>query len=445
MAAAPEQENLMFTETTDGLALPYTDEPITFPLLLALGLKTETITTLNLPPIPATDLAILMPLIHKRMPFLEELSIACDNPFPFDPLCSPGKFPLLASHFPSLKTLRVSGLAVSMASNFIPTLRHLELKDYTGEECYLLLPEFMAAMEGCLELETLEIRNYGRIFSTDTERPERPAILRSLRKLVIEDSPAVLSLLTTFLYVPPTADVHLIVDMADTSREYDYDFGDTFAYVLPDDTRTLPLLPEITAIEVNLIENTYQFVGETPLHNKLIIDIDMDAVIKESSPTKRAELFDSTVRNLGLALHDSPVMVASLTGDLSGVTRESWHRGLRGLPRLMKLQVVDTGTNGGDGMRAFFEALASPLEATDEKQKIVCLSLDAVAVRGATYSRSLMEEIGKCLRRRAEEGVEVQSLWVELRSEDALDRAELAKVQTEFSEFVDACFVGVPE
>ncbi|KAI0658515.1 hypothetical protein C8Q70DRAFT_916992 [Cubamyces menziesii] len=436
----------MFTKTLDGLDLPYTDDHITFPILLALGLKLETVTTLNIPPIPSDELGILIPLVAKRMPFLEELGIACDNPYPFDPLCSPDKYPLLASYFPSLKTLRVSGLAVTMSSNFVSTLRHLELKNFTCVERCLLLTDFMAAMESCPELETLEIRNYGRAFSTDTEQPERPAILRNLRKLVIEDSPPVLSLLTTFLYTPPTANVHLIVDMKDSSREHDYDFGDTFACVLPDDTATLPLLQEITAIEVNLTENTYQLVGETPLHNKLIIDIDMDAAIKEGPPAKRAELFDSTIRNLSLALYDSPVMVASLTGDFSSTTPESWHRGLGGLAVLMKLQIVDTSTSdGGDGVRAFFEALAFQPGPTDERQMTACPSLEVLAVRGARYSRSLMEEIGKSLRRRAEDGMKVQSLWVELRPDDALDRTELAKSRSELSELVDACYIDVPE
>ncbi|KAI0329560.1 hypothetical protein GY45DRAFT_1324849 [Cubamyces sp. BRFM 1775] len=444
MAVAPQQEKPMFAKALNGLALPYTDEPITWGRMTALELQAESITTLNLPPLAPADIALLAPLLDKRMPFLEELSITYDNPCPFDPSYLPPKFYLSSRRFPYLRTLRIRGIVIDMAEEeFFRKLRHLELRDYANDERCLPFTEFMHAMDGCHELETLEIRNYGRIFDTDTEEPEQPAVLRSLRKLVIEDTPPVLALLIKYLSIPQTANVHLIVDMSETSREYDNDFGDTFAYVLSDDTHTLSFLPEITAIEVNLIGNTYQFVGETPLHNKLVIDIDMDAVIKQGSPTKRAELFDSTVRNLGLALHESTVMIASLKGDLSGVTRESWHRGLRGLRSLMKVEIVDTSTDGdGDGVRAFFEALVSPLEPADGCQKMVCTSLESIAVGGATYSRALMEAIGKYLHQRAEGGAKLRSLWVELRPDDTIDRIEFSHFFVEYFALADVFYIG---
>ncbi|KAI0371599.1 hypothetical protein BV20DRAFT_184882 [Pilatotrama ljubarskyi] len=402
----------------------------------------------------ASDYPRLSSLLSKRMPFLEELNIAFRHPisevlfFPFMPSSD-----LQLSLYPSLRTLRLDGVCFNLPLPASPSLRRLSLKNYTGSERGVLFLQFMAALESCTQLEELEIHNYVLMFSTDTEPPRRPAILQRLKKLVIAEAPIVTSLLLENLYVPATADVHILPSIL---ADYQEDFGTWFAAILPEDTRTLPILKEIMGLEVKLVENTFLLIGETPRYNKLTLEINLDFELAVGILADRDALFESTMRSIGLVVYDAPVMIASFQGNLINVSEDTWAAALAPLTALVKLSVDDTGPRTA-GAITLFKALATPVGRFTKDEVTLCRSLDTIYVRGAACESELLCQIDKFLIARQTIEPKIHSLRVELKPHSEFSRAQLdsdwsekklptlAEFQAKFAKALDSCFVDIVE
>ncbi|KAI0355353.1 hypothetical protein OH77DRAFT_319512 [Trametes cingulata] len=390
-----------------------------------------------------TDCQRLSSLLSKRMPFLEELSITFNHHVAdqFISFFMP-TLDLQLSLYPSLRKLRLVGVSINVSLLASQSLRHLCLQNHTGPDGSVLFTQFMATVEAFPQLEELEIRDFGRILSTDCERPRRAAMLPRLKKFTIEEPPIITSLILENFYLPATADVHILSDVL---LQPEPDFGHTFAVLMPEDTRTLPILKELRKLEVKNVNNTFFLIGETPLRNKLTLEVNLDLEFLLGSMSDHVVLYESMMRNIGLVFYDSPILVASFAGDLSGVTKNTWSHALAPLTLLTELTVEDTSPDSA-GTTALFDALATKEGRFTQANTPVtlCPSLDAVHVRGATYEQELLEQISHFLvERKDTQWMELCTVRPRCHGDGVIESTTLAKYQAEFGRFVQACSMDV--
>ncbi|KAH9854996.1 hypothetical protein C2E23DRAFT_858199 [Lenzites betulinus] len=410
-----------------------------YTLLPVLMSHPHQIHKLQLSSIHLAALQLLLPLFGKRMAFLEELEIAIKGSMGLDTIVLSGPMLVLpAALYPTLKVLRLDGVAARMDTPFLPTLRHIVLKNYPGLERSLFLTDFLAALAGCPHLETLEIRHFFNVLScTEAKHPKRPVMLLSLRELTVAESPNPTQMLLQLLGTLPTADIRVDIDV---KGHYDDDFGRTFGRVIPPNRNSIPILKAITHVEVNLVRgSTYQLIGATPRGNRLVLEIDMSVEFALGF-TGGALLYESAVRNLGDVFRGSPVTHAVFSGDFARVTAGSWRAALGALPGLKKLKITDSGTHAA-GMPALCEALSDPvkdLDDADSEAKHICQHLEVLCVCGTAYGVSHLEDVVNCLNRRNEAScAKLQALWFQLKAEPVHDDGEqLIKVKDMLADLV---------
>ncbi|OSD04499.1 hypothetical protein PYCCODRAFT_1457875 [Trametes coccinea BRFM310] len=400
---------------------------------LSLELQAIHVSSLSFSPIHPTEFYLLLsPLTSKRMPFLEELNIVVQQPSdPKAPYLNVPAITLPSSNFLLLETLRLDGVNLTMSAPFLPSLRHLVLANYPSIEQRVPFTDFMAALESCSNLEELEIRRYGRIFSFHEAEPAQPAMLNQLKKLTIDEPSVIVMNMLEQLCVPATADVHVTLDYRHAFADQLQDLHDGLAYIfsviIPTRHNTLPIREQVTSVEAEFGPCFYRIVGETPLANKLTFEILLDPEMGGVFAPK--SLMDPLDRTFSI----SPVMCASFTGDLSGLTGEHWVIGLGSLPLLMKLIVNHTADAPTRTATALFNALV-PFpwpEGTMPEFPPLVPELENLCVQGATYDTELLGRVHECLEERAAQGVALHSLWLEMRtSKSELDGclAEIARV-----------------
>ncbi|KAI0677206.1 hypothetical protein C8Q78DRAFT_74531 [Trametes maxima] len=427
MSTAPSADPSLFVKMVNGTNFTLSVRSI--PALVALKRQAQNITLLSLPRITPQDLDTLHLLLDMTLPLLEELFVKMDHPIdPTSTCLSTPTLSLPASRFPRMKKLHLEGIAVTMDPEepFPPFLRHLVMKNYPGVQRCVSLARFARALQECSYLEFIRIGNLGNIFSGQNQDSPKPPLLRALKQLVIADQPAFVSAFLGHICIPATANVHIT---ADVKGVYDADFGTTFVKLLPHDLRTLPIFKEITSVEVNLSQNTYRLIGQAPMRNNLVLEVNLD-VEMGLGMMKHNQLYESAIRNLGLVFCASPVAVATFVGDFSCVSQESWCGSLCALPSLLKLKVDDFGKDS-NAARRLFETLALPTSPNDAR--VICPHLQVLFVRGVMCRIPLLEAIDNCLDRRAEVGSQLQQVQIEMKSTGAHGQGEVLHYQTEYT------------
>ncbi|KAJ2986156.1 hypothetical protein NUW54_g9885 [Trametes sanguinea] len=157
---------------------------------LSLELQAIHVSSLSFSPIHPTEFYLLLPpLTSRRMPFLEELEIVVQQPSdPKAPYLTVPAMTLPPSNFLLLETLRLDGVTLSMSAPFLSSLRHLVLANYPSVEQCTRFIDLMAALESCPNLEELEMRNYGRVFSlAGDDEPQTRAMLNQLKKFTVDE------------------------------------------------------------------------------------------------------------------------------------------------------------------------------------------------------------------------------------------------------------------
>ncbi|KAI9064877.1 hypothetical protein FKP32DRAFT_550623 [Trametes sanguinea] len=393
---------------------------------LSLELQAIHVSSLSFSPIHPTEFYLLLPpLTSRRMPFLEELEIVVQQPSdPKAPYLTVPAMTLPPSNFLLLQTLRLDGVTLSMSAPFLPSLRHLVLANYPSVEQCMRFIDLMAALESCPNLEELEMRNYGRVFSlAGDDDPQTRVMLNQLKKFTIDEPTFVVMNLLQYLYIPPAADIHVTLDYRPAYRHELVDLHEGLAYIfrviLPERDYVLPILEHVTSVEAEFGLYSYRLVGETPLTNKLTVEILL-------SPEEGAVLLPwAFMEPIGIAFHNSPVMVASFTGDLSGLTDEEWIAGLSALPQLMKLNVHHTDGSPAPIALPLFYALRMYPWAGERPPPLPPLAADLenLSVQGATYSGELLKTVLESLQRRAAEGTRLHSLWIVMTASESEQQA----------------------
>ncbi|KAI0638548.1 hypothetical protein C8Q77DRAFT_1091659 [Trametes polyzona] len=376
-----------------------------------------------------------------KFPSLQELRVTVVHPITHETFCLVvPTLDLPTERFPSLKGLRLDGVAVNMSSPFLPSLRWLVLRNYPAMERRLPVTQFMAALSYCPNLESLQVRHYGGAFSVTGNPPQRPVSLPSLKDLLISDTPAVSSLLLQVFYIPPTANITVF---SDVKGFYEDDFGRGYVTMLPSDRRTMPILRDIESLEVSLNATTYHVVGETPLGRRLTLDIDMGLEFSLGF-TAGDVLYESTVRNLAGVFRESPIREAVFRGDFTRFSPNSWRVALGALPKLARIRVDDVGAYG-EGAKALFEALALPAAlGTGSPTRMLCPQLEVLMVQGDKYGLPVLDEVAKCLECREKAGTKLRRLYVGL-SVGLVSgkKVELEKYERRLERLVPQCRISV--
>ncbi|KAI0650394.1 hypothetical protein C8Q79DRAFT_382809 [Trametes meyenii] len=420
-------EPSLFVKMANGTS--YSLSVRSMPACVALQRQAQNITSLCFPRITPQDFETLHLFLERTMSLLEELSITICHPTdPTSTCLSTPTLSLTATRFPYLKKLHLDGIAITMdpGEPFPPFLRALTMKNYPGVERCVSLTRFVHALQGCSCLEIIDIHNIGYMFSHQPQDSLQPQLLRALKSFVVADQPAFVSTFLGYLRIPATANVHIT---ADVKGAYEADFGKTFAKLLPGGPSTLPILKEITSIEVTLTENTYRLIGQAPMRNSFIVEVNLDVEMRLGI-MKHGQAYESVVRNLGHVFYNSPVTVAAFIGNLSRISLESWCGSLCALPSLLKLKVDDFGDDSDAALR-LFEALTLPRTSNDAR--VICPHLQILSVRGATYTTPLLEGIDGCVERRAEVGSRLQQVRVEMKPTGTHRQGQVVHYQTEYA------------
>ncbi|OJT15466.1 hypothetical protein TRAPUB_7337 [Trametes pubescens] len=364
------------------------------------------------------QLEFLGSLLAQQMPCLDTLDITMQQSTDPESVCLVGPIlDLSTARFMAVKTLRSDGMAVNMAAPFLCGLRHLTLKNYPGIERYLPLSQFVDMIANFRLLETLELRNYSGFLITKTTQPWNPVHLRSLKTLIISDTPSVTSSLLQALYLPVDVNLNVIVDV---KGFYPNDLGDIFASALPADRQTLPVLKDVKAIQVILIGSTLRLIGTTAKSVKIVLEIDFDLEFTLEL-LARHHVYDATVRNLDRIFHDSPALLLSLESDLTCLTADSWRAAFAPFPDLEKLKLEDAGTHSA-GALSLLDVLGSP---AGTPAQMPCPKLDTLSARGTAYGFELLDESLACLTRRQTTCIALKRLWLGLDPKVQDDNARL--------------------
>ncbi|KAI0832774.1 hypothetical protein BC628DRAFT_351350 [Trametes gibbosa] len=388
-------------------------------LLHTLTSQPRRIQKLRFSAIHVMELQPLLSLLEtSRMSSLKELDIMITHPVGMDTIVpSVPMLDLPATRYPTLQVLRLDGVATNIDTPFLPTLRHLVLKNYPGVEKCLILTDFLLALSRLPYLEKLELSRFSNIFATHGQQRMRPVTLPSLKELIISESLEHTSKYLQHLCTSSTTNTHATIPAEAPGK---YDFGRTFDRMLPKYKSTIPVLQQISYVEVNIVDgSTYQLFGMTALGATLVLEIDMSIASAHESIAP-AYLYESVVRNLDKVLSHSPVIAAVFNGDLSHMRVLSWHTALQALPQLTKLTVIDSAEHNS-GVRTLCKALAEPAAASDDTRKHVCQQLEVLCTRGAAYGCSLLDEVADCLVHRKSSCATLKSLSIQLRGVKARD------------------------
>ena len=308
--------------------------PMLMPLL-------HRVRTLWLPPMPPSDLLLLSSAQAPGFPVLEELGLWVNTPMrQYRSNCVP--FDLSSTRLPALRVLLLQCAVVSWNAEVMSKLRFLHLHSCTPAEKEPSFAHLLDVLEGCHELEVLELHRVIARFEPPSPRdPPRTIRLPKLRELTLDDEPKFVRDLIIHVYVPETVEVHLKGSITDPLDDYILGIlTGGFHSLLPINLSNIPVVRMIRDIWINLTDDEeQQIIGAIPLRSSAPLKLTLYSPHELDWEHYQAKL----LCDFASRLKDVPLEGLRFTsGWWDPLHHKAWADLFRLLPTLRRLE-VDTG------------------------------------------------------------------------------------------------------
>ncbi|TFK81746.1 hypothetical protein K466DRAFT_327740 [Polyporus arcularius HHB13444] len=353
---------------------------------------------------------------HRPMPILQDLSISATDRDTRITL------QMLSAHYPALSSLHLSHGELPSDIHLYAGLRELILSD-CGYGSSPTLSQFLAALRASTRLERLIIANVLDGLSGRDVSGFLPVALPHLSSFRLSHNwPSYGLTFLSHLRLPPTCYVEIFVTPHAENFALEPE-GQTIAALLPENiTEVLPVLPSVTALELEMTDGDYA-IRAVPPGSDGIRGTVLFGLVSEGQPVQDW----STSLSLGLTelaqvFQDLPVTRLRVKGDhRSSFLPDAWCEVFRTYPMLETLELTGSGspTRTWTGLR-----MAAPNVAHQSGHGLpatACPRLRTVIVDGMDMmvSQRFFEELLACLRHRARQGARLESLRLKLRADHA--------------------------
>ncbi|KAI0780429.1 hypothetical protein BD413DRAFT_607733 [Trametes elegans] len=341
--------------------------------------------------LPPSVVAIVRKLLEAEMPVLEDLSIEFAQPDKPDQASTntPMTFSLPPSRFPALRSLVLQGSSACLVPPLVLHLRRLIM----GGEYSLLQNLSLSAFLDCLSsfkcMEELELTNC--FAPSKTRDLRRPYSASHLVSVTIEDYPSNIHQLVSALILPAKGTVVLKGNLRGSTVQ---ECWAAFSGMLPVDSRSLPVLRDITHIDVYHPPEQCYMTGKTECGDILDLEVVTDALNEPSLRRTRGELFEMMVRGARDIFPAAPVLSLAFLGHVDCVPAASWVAGLAGFHQLRNLDVDDVELR--TELREVFAALKTPSPISAPQP--LCPLLENLSLYGDIQSLDLLDALWQCLK-----------------------------------------------
>ncbi|KAJ8483073.1 hypothetical protein ONZ51_g4940 [Trametes cubensis] len=414
-------------ETTDGVSLDVSGCPISALTLDPLRHYTGQLRDLAATSLSLKEFDTVQAFLKATMPRLEQLRVSVDNPADDGQTHQvPEPIDLPPTRFPALRTVVLEGVGTSIGPAVASRLWRLVITNKPNKHQGLALLPFINCISHFKCLEELKLTNCFALATVDGCRAREPFAATRLMSVTIEDHPPIISRILSALIIPARARVQLVGNMRGATPEQCFT---AFSAMLPDDKRCLPVLQNLSSLDVYHPPEGCYFAAKTESGDVLDLEVTTDALDKPSLKPIRGELFKRMVHGVRGIFPDSPLERLVFVGDVGYVPAEIWASSLALFPRLRELEVDDV------------ELRASPSEVISALMKPssmqpgappICPQLESLALYGDISAISLLGDLYKCLSWRQERGggkTRLRKLAVELYCDNDMSGPLLEKYE----------------
>ncbi|KAI0643431.1 hypothetical protein C8Q79DRAFT_1012710 [Trametes meyenii] len=368
-------------------------------------------------------------LLHQTMPALEELGLHFNvqsrlmGPYEVNEMCTfpglhtpkdPFVWNLQYEQFPNLRRLFLGGaVKINGLIPPFPLLRQLELHECLSAP--ITIVEFAYYLSQHPHLEEFTISRYRPAIRPV---PTPMALPPLLRKFTIEDNSYYTEPFLSSFHFPAHIDIRI-------TRTLDFmDYGDlpdghwepplTVQNALPRDRSTLPILTEVTSIELrHYMMSRYSLIGITPSGHT----VRLTGQIREESPDQHPDLHSFT--DLIEVFRRAPVVELFVNGnDATLIEKEHWENALAAFPTLERIVIDDTESlTEYDARLSLLDALQPPKRVRNagvtERSSVPAPQLKTLVMTSVAMDDEDVEftqALARCLRSRKDKGHELPQL-----------------------------------
>ena len=317
---------------------------------------------------------------------------------------------LTPERFPRLRWLALALTAAPSDIHVYARLRHLSLRDC---RCDFSLERFLEVLSASTNLEHLQLESFlhrieGDWMKESADTGRNPHSLRYLKFLkLIEDSSAHTSNFLARISLSSTASVSIycLIEADDNG-----DLSETITDILPSyPAVALPALALVTEVVVQANALRYSISGfvEPRVPGKDLIFLQI-----ADNPTDPEDVLDwgqfpnECADDLLDVFASAPLTALNFTGSFGNVSAHTWGEIFTRYPLLKTLR-LDDDLSHADESETVFQGLLAATPPPDSP--VPCPRLRSVSLK-ASFSRTDIDAILKCLRHRAGEGHRLEHL-----------------------------------
>ncbi|KAI0354495.1 hypothetical protein OH77DRAFT_505826 [Trametes cingulata] len=379
----------------------------------------------------------LPPLVSKLLlprmecKFLRHAFVALDQPWPkLEELTVLSKCRLPALHsptpnidlsmerFPMLSVLCLSGIAVSWDAGLLSRLSRLELVDCAHVGSPLTLDGFLDVLELCPGLQELRLHNF--LSSVPPRRPRRrgrTVSLPVLKDFGLYDELAHVTELINTIHLPEDVRLHVGATIENPDPN-DLEGPDRSAYDLK---RLLP--KNRHQFSIIRCAQTAKIEVRTGMMKLVVTDGDTYLILEirvKDLPEDAHFMWSAVVPDAIAAVCD--MLELTMLRELEIVGNRDYvylHDHLNYLERFTELEVLrleghDEHLEGGAEIANVSEGLTRMMDYDEEEECFFCPELRKLSFARVEWVDSSMDAIRKCLSLRAEHGLFLEELHLEL-------------------------------
>ncbi|KAI0631412.1 hypothetical protein C8Q77DRAFT_133072 [Trametes polyzona] len=370
---------------------------------------------LLLPRLNCAHLRVVLAMLRRSWPVLEELTVLRDVLSPGACCNNPGlEFP--EERFPALSVLRLSGVGVSWSVALVSRLRRLELSDCSHSGPKLPYDGFLDILDACSGLEELRLHYFLSTACSDyTPARSRVVSLPMMQDFGFRDElPLVLQLLSLVRF-PPEARIHLGSELHvdDEEELIDPDLNKfDLRQPLPEEWWELPAIRLSRSLKVDVQEGVMRLIGmpEEP-KGALVLDFNVEMVDWTDWDALLPCAIHSAVNIFGGPF----VHNLEISGPMGCMSQNFTTHFIDFFPEVQTLRIQGSSEEAEEGLqlRYLFTGLTDIVSVEEDEYHVfwaVQRNLQTLTLDRLVWGDDSMEIIRACLHQRTENGSPLQNL-----------------------------------